>query len=124
MNIFAQATRAAVRFTTINGVLTLEQLWQLRLEALDVLAKELRKEVRAAEEDSFIAVAKVDGETQLKFDLVKHIIAVKLEEKREMEESKAKAAKRQVLLEALEAKQGEALRSMSEEELRKELKSL
>ena len=123
INMFEQATRLKLRFKSNNGVVTTEDLWDLPLSQLDGIAKDLRKELRDTE-DSFIEEKKSNANLELRFEVVKHVITTKLEERDAKAKAKEVAARRQVLLEALEKKQNAALDGMSAEDIQKELATL
>ena len=123
INMFEQATRLKLRFKSNNGMVTTEDLWDLPLSQLDGIAKELRKELRDTE-DSFIEEKKSNSQLELRFEVVKHVITTKLEERDAKAKAKEVAARRQVLLEALEKKQNAALDGMSAEDIQKELATL
>ena len=123
INMFEQATRLKLRFKSNNGMVTTEDLWDLPLSQLDGIAKDLRKELRDTE-DSFIEEKKSNANLELRFEVVKHVITTKLEERDAKAKAKEVAARRQVLLEALEKKQNAALDGMSAEDIQKELATL
>lgn len=123
MELFAIATRNKVRFSTIKGVLSTEDLWSLTLEQLNTIAIGLNKELKETEV-SFISSTKTNDLLKLKFDVVKFIIDVKLAEKEEKKDKAEKAAKKQQLLELINNKENETLQSLSIDELRKQLEQL
>ena len=58
-NIFEAATRKALRFATERGPVTVEQLWQMPLQAknlfdLDSVAKDCNAKVKSFAEESFV----------------------------------------------------------------------
>ena len=123
INLFEQATRLKLRFKSNNGNVSTEDLWDLPLSQLDDIAKGLRKELRETE-DSFIEEKKSNAQLELRFEVVKHVITTKLAERDAKAQAKEKAARRQVLLEALEKKQNAALDGMSADDIKKELEAL
>jgi len=126
MNIFEKASRNKVRFTTEKGLLTTEQLWDLSLTALDKIARAVNSELKAVTEESFINITpdRRKGEFELQLDILKFVIAVKMEAKEKAEIAAEKAAKRKRLIEALNEKENEELGKMSKEDILKELESL
>jgi len=123
-DLFIQATRQAIRFNH-KGQITVEDLWHLGLETLDIVAKGLYKQLQENVDISFInGTTKSDKAVQLKFDIVKYIISVKLEEKETARIQAEKAHKRQHLAQLIFDKQNEVLSSKSLEELQAELDSL
>lgn len=118
MSIFEKATRERVRFSSSKGSLCVEDLWQLSLESLNSIAKDTNKELKATEEEDFIGTKPRTNPTlQLKMDILKRIIEVKLEEK----EAKAKRAERNAKLANLKQlaneKSAEAMQGKSLEEI-------
>lgn len=131
INIFEQASRIALRFSTVKGELTVEQLWQLPLTSnsgfdLDTLAKRLNAAVKETAEESFVSVAvnPANERLTLAFDLVKHVIAVKIAENAAKRDAAAISAKRAELKEILAEKLTEQTRSLSVEDLNKQLAAL
>ena len=130
--MFEKATRQQLRFTTKKGLLSVEDLWTLPLKAsfnaqvdLDEVAKTVHQELKTSEEISFVApVTASNTAAQLKMDIVKHIIAVKLAEKAVSEKAKETKEKKQKILEAIARKQDEALVNSSVEDLQRMLDSL
>ena len=123
--MFEKATRIKLRFKTSRGVVTTEDLWDLPLTVLDELAVGLNKKLKETTEESFIKAKSPDTSLiELRFNIVKHIIDVKLAE----DEAKAKAAKvrqeRSRLLDLIERKKTQELEGKSVEELYEELKKL
>lgn len=123
-NLFEQASRLKLRFDTTKGLLTTEDLWDLPLKAvrkeanLDDLAKALYKEVKEAEEPSFVEDKSPASEKlDLMFELVKYIINVKKAEEAARKQEAAKAESRQEILELIHEKKKEARKNLSIEEL-------
>ena len=129
--MFEQASRLKLRFSTSLGSLTVEDLWDLPLlslnrgACLDEVAKALNREVKASTEDSFVLKKdEVDIVVQIKFDIVKHIIEVKLAEV-EVESNRVEIkAKKQRIMAIMENKEDENLQSKSAEELQDLLDAL
>ena len=128
MSIFEKASKAKLRFIITKGVITTEDLWDLKLEDLDKIAVSLRKQVKESEEESFIKTTSsksiVTQETELKFEIVKHIITVKLAEKEARVLAAEKRAKRAQLIELIGKKELTNLESKSIDDLKKELAEL
>ena len=124
MSIFEQASRTKFRFKTDRGVLAIEDLWDLPLGDLDDMAVSLHKHVTDNQTRSFIKEKKEDKTLKMRFDIVKHILDVKLEEK----ENKTKAAvtklQRKKLMQAIAAQEDKVLSEASVDDLKKQLKEL
>ena len=130
MSIFEQASRAKLRFPSIKGELTTEQLWDIPLQSktgfdLDNIAKAVNREVKAVTEESFVTeVNPANTRLTLAFDVVRHVIAVKIKEASIAAERHNKIAERDKLLDILADKQDAALKQLSPEEIQKRLREL
>lgn len=123
--MFDKATRLKLRFESNKGLLSVEQVWDLSLTALNEMAKSLSRQVKAAEtdEEDFIGTkSAVDSELQLRFDVVKHIIGVKLKERDDSKDAAERKANNQVILELIQRKKQQELEGKSVEELEALLK--
>lgn len=124
MSIFEQATRNKVRFA-FKGNLSVEDLWDLRVEDLDAIYRELNGQLKQANEDSLLAKPTRAAETlALKVEIVKHIVTVKLAEAEEKKTAAQKLAQKRRITEILAEKQDQALSQKTEDELRKMLEEL
>lgn len=123
--LFEKATRARLRFKVANGQVGTEDLWELPLERLDTLAKALNKEVKESAEESFIKTRSRASETlQLKFDVVKHVIDVKLAEKEAAKDAAERLQRKALLKEIIAKKELSGLEEKSIEDLKKELEAI
>lgn len=129
--MFEKASRKKLRFETLKGNLTAEDLWDLPLLtrgnglSLDNIAKGLNKQIKEADEDSFVVEKSTANTTlELKFDIVKYIIKVKLEEKEIRENLLAKKAQKEKILSIISKKEDESLENTSLEDLKKMAESL
>lgn len=124
MNIFEKATREKTRFC-FKGLVSVEELWDLSLEYLDSLWCELESELEKLPKKSLLATnTKQRDEIEFKQEIIKYIVETKKAEKLANEQSKANAAKKQMVLDIIEQKKNEDLKSMSLEELTKLAESL
>ena len=131
MNLFEIATRKAYRFSSLKGELTVEQLWQLPLTSkggtdLDTLAKGINRELKAQEEESFVATSTNPqrGILENKLEILKHIISVKQAEIAAANKRAANTQERQKLEELLAKKNDQLLEGLSAEEIQKKLDAL
>jgi len=130
--MFDLATRQKLRFDTMRGSLSVEELWDLPLTSptgkpnLDSIALDLHQQLRGTGDVvSFVDEgARADKTVQLKFDVVKHIIDTRKQEARTALDARKRAETKQQLLAALERKQTSAIDAMSEEDLRKRIAEL
>lgn len=118
MNIFEQAVRDKVRFNCGKGLCSVEDLWDLDLRTLDNLAQGYYKRLQEGTSVSFIAETNTeDTLTKLQFDLVKHVIDVKLAERDAAKLARERKAQKQEILAIIADKKSEALKGKSLEEL-------
>ena len=127
--MFEKASRLKLRFDTSRGQVSVEDLWRMPLTnsegfCLDTVAIEVNGQLKQKGESFVAPVSTEDSVLNLKLDILKHIIAVKLKEIQEKEDALAKKQKKEYLLSILKEKQNEALKSMSMEDLEKELNAL
>lgn len=131
MNIFEQATRQALRFSSMAGSLSTEQLWDLPLTKrdgfdLDTIAKTVNAQLKTLSEESFVTKSQnpAKDSLELKLEILKHIIAVKLKEAEDRRNAAERATERQKLLDILAEKQDGALKELSVEDIQKRLAEL
>jgi len=92
---------------------------------LDDIAKELHHQLKNGDDISFVIQSKKSDETiQLKFDIVKHIIDVRLAEQSAAETLRSNKEKKQQLLAIIAQKENEGLMNTSLDELKKMAESL
>lgn len=130
-DMFEKASRLKIRFNSIKGQLTVEQLWDLPLTAnngfsLDGVAKEANAELKAAGEESFVTTTRAPGVTklELKMELIKHVIAVRLAENEAARTDAERATERERIRSALRDRQNEELQGLPKEDLEKRLREL
>ena len=128
MNIFRKAASIELRIQTSRGAVTVEDLFTLPLTgeySLDALAKLVNKRLKESEEESFVkVVAPVESLDSLRLDILKDIIAQRLEEKELRENAVLKKAKKAKLVRLLAKRQDETLDNLSEEDILKQLDEL
>ena len=77
MNIFERATREKTRFC-FKGLVSVEELWDLSLEYLDLLWCELESELEKLPKKSLLATnTKQRDEIEFKQEIIKHIVETK-----------------------------------------------
>jgi hypothetical protein len=130
-NIFERASRLKLRFDTPKGLITAEDLWDLPLTSgtgkanLDDVARGLHRELKEANTQSFVLKpAKADDDLQTAFDVVKHVIDIRLAENEEARVKTENREKKQRILELISRKQDEALGAKSVEELQEMVTAL
>lgn len=123
--MFEEATRLKLRVQTQKGSLGVEDLWDLSLTQLNEVAKSLKRQLKASEEEDFLKeVSKENSTLELRFNIVLHILRTKQKEREEARDSAARKAEKQKVLEVLARKQDQALESLTEEQLREKLAAL
>lgn len=122
-NIFEAATKGKYRFP-FKGMISVEDLWDLKLQDLDSVFKSLNKQKKQNDEESLLQVKTAeDQELDNKIQIVKYIVKFKQEEIEERLQAKNKKEYNQKLLELIERKQNEELAGKSIEELQAMLKA-
>lgn len=123
-NLFEIATRNRYRFN-YKGVMTVEDLWSLRVEDLDAIFKALNRQKKTADEDSLLAAKSAeDQDLANKIDIVRYIVSVKLAEAAERVSAAEKKAQRDKIMEIVAKKKDKALEDMGIEDLMKKLEEL
>ncbi|MCP3967524.1 MAG: hypothetical protein GY718_14425 [Lentisphaerae bacterium] len=117
--MFEQASRLKLRFN-YKGVHSTEDLWEMPLEALDTLFKELNAQMKTQEEESLLETrSNEDKILALKIGIIKHVVETRLREQKVRENEVEKATKKQKLLGIIAEKQDASLHDMSVEDLAK-----
>ena len=123
--MYKKALRTKMRFSTTKGKLTTEDLFDLSLVDLNNLALVLDKKLSETPRKSFISdIAPDTQEDELRFNIVKDIITLKLAERNAAQNAKAKAAEKAQLMEILHRKKNEALENLSVAEIEAKLAEL
>ena len=126
--LFEAASRLKLRFASNVGQLSVEDLWDLPLTSatkanLDAIAVELNRQLKGTEE-SFVSTGKKNAVLELKFEVVKHIIGVRVAEDQAKLEEQSRKAKKAQIADLIEEKKSEGLKNMSLEDLEKLAASL
>ena len=124
INLFEIATRKKFRFP-YKGMISVEDLWDLSVNNLDTVFKALNAESKQANEESLLATKSAeDTILDMKINIVKHIVNVKLAEANERQLAAAKREQKRKLEELIANKQDEALQNKSVEDLQEMLAAL
>ena len=122
MSIFKQAAKEKLRFSTRQGMLSAEQLYELKLTPLANIVRSLKKELKKDNDDdlSFLdeGSTPVDATLQLKFEIAKAIYLDKKEERDAAKNAAEKKAHNEKIMELIAKKQDEDLGSKSVDELK------
>jgi hypothetical protein len=129
--VFELASRLKVRYDTIAGVLSPEDLWDLPLSSdndlkvtLDALAKKYSKYVESTQESFVLKPPKKSKLIQLQLDLILQVIKVRLEEADAAKTARDLKAKKQQIMDLIVKKENDALGETSLEDLKKQLEQL
>lgn len=124
VNLFEVATKNKTRFP-YRGSVSVEDLWDLSLTALDSVFKTLNAQVKQSKEESLLSTkSKEDEVLENQIEIVKYIVSVKLAEKAAREDALEKKEKKQKIMQIMATKQDEALQNASMEDLQKMLNEL
>lgn len=122
---YKEAIRENWKFKTINGLLSVGQLFTASDEALIKLEEDLKEEVKLSKKPNrFQKSAKKDKTLKSKLDIVSDVIDTLIAEREEASDILAVKAEEQKLLGLLKEKEDEELKSLSKEELQKKLDKL
>lgn len=129
--MFEKAARLKLRFNSSKGQLSIEELWDLPLTSqtgkanLDDIARDLHSQLKNDSEVSFVHKdRKSDPAAQLAFDIVKHVIEVRLAENEQALAAKTNAEKKQQLMALITQKENAQLQDMPLEDLKKMVEAL
>lgn len=122
--MFEIAVRNKFRFP-FKGAISVEDLWDLSVQQLDGIFKTLKSQEQKAQEESLLETRTPEDEVlKIKIDIIRHIVAVKLEEANQAARAKETRDQKQKILGILAEKQDEDLRNKTPEELRAMLEQL
>ena len=124
--MFEKASRIGLRYETPQGLLTVEDLWKLPLTStrtgranLDDIAVAMFRQLKESDTESFVKkAAKKDDTTQLAFDIVKHIIDIRMAEDEAAAVQRANKEKKRRILEIIAQKEDAQLFDASLDELK------
>ena len=118
MNLFEIASREKYRFP-YNGLISVEDLWDLTMPQLDRVYKTLSKESKTQGEDSLMDEVTIDKRLTDMIEIVKHVFSVKQEEAEARKAAAENKKKRERIAEIVAQKEYEALNNLSVDELKK-----
>lgn len=125
MSIFKEASRTKLRVNTSVGQLSVEQLWDLSLNKLSTIIKNVNKELKKDDDNelTFLDETKtVDRVQQLTFDVLKEIYTTKKAEQDAAKEAASRKEFNEKINALIAKKQESKLESLSEEDLQALLK--
>lgn len=128
--MFEKASRLKLRFITIKGDVTVEDLWDMKLTSrngfdLDSVAKSLNTAVKESGEESFVVKRNTKNAVlELKFEIVKHIIDVKIAEAEASERAVEIKAEKEMYDGLIAEKENDGRKEMCLEDLKKKRAAL
>ncbi len=125
-NIFERATRRKLRFASNRGQsLSVEELWQLSLEDLDKIAVAVNEDLQKETKKSFLPNKnRVETHNALRLEILTYIMSVRLAED-DAQKTRAEIRAQLAMLEEVAAnKTGEAFKSMTLEDINKQIAEL
>lgn len=131
VDIFEFATRNKMRFASVRGALSVEQLWDVPLRSTDgfnlnAVAKGANEDVKNASEENFVETTRTSAHVYIEtgLEIVKHVISAKLAEEEAAKRRASNKIRKEKLLAVLAEKQDGKLSEMSERELKKQIADL
>lgn len=123
-NIFEYAVENKLRFP-YKGSVSVEDLYDLNTTELDSIYKTLKREAKKADEESLLDTkSKEDVTLSVKIEIIKHIVAKKLEQIEARNKAIRNKEQKDKILAVMAQKQEESLHGKSIEELTKMLADL
>ena len=126
-DFYKLASQLKIRYRSAQGLITVEDLWGISLEALDQICVFLYRAVNSKQEAvSFLKEVK-SAETEkdeVAFAVAKDILDTRVAKRTREEEKLANKREREKLLDIIESKKNQELTDMSMEELQKRVAEL
>jgi len=117
--MFEKAARLKLRFN-FKGILNVEDLWDLSLESLDLIYKNLSAEAKKFKETSLLDIKTEEDEViALKLTLVEYVFKTLAAEKQARKDAFEIKARKAKILNIIAEKEDEGLKNMSLDELKK-----
>jgi hypothetical protein len=116
--MFELASRSKLRFS-YRGLISTEDLWDLKPEALDEIYRSTNAELKEMSEDSLLEKKQTGAEVlELQVAIVKHVFEVRVAEAEAKKDAGERKAKKERILEIIAKKQDEDLEGKSLDELK------
>lgn len=130
ISLFEYTTRNKLRFQSVKGELTIEQLWDVPLRSrddfnLNAVAKVAHKALEETEKN-FVETAKTVEHTrrEVVLEAIKYVIDAKINEEKAAATRAERRQEKEKLLGILAEKQAGKLSELSERELEKRIRAL
>lgn len=123
--MYKKASQLKLRFETVKGSLSAEQLWDLSMSDLSGAIKKVKKILKKSDDDelSFLEDGNVpDTLNELRFAILKDVYLTRKKEAEDAMTELDKKQHNQKILELIASKKNEELQGKSVEELEKLLK--
>ena len=118
-NLFEYAAKEKLRFPYSKGNISTEDLFDLNVEELDKIYRNLRKQTKDREEESLLASkTKEDTKIEVMTEIVKYVVSYKQDLTDRAKARREKRERDKRILEILAEKEDNDLKSKSPEELR------
>ena len=123
--LFEKASRLKLRIN-YKGVCSVEDLWDVSLIELNKMFQGLTMQLKNTQGESLLEVVKTKANKliELKIEIVRHIVKIKLEEQKARMDRKKKAELKQKYLAMIATKQDEVEQGKTIEELTKLIEEL
>lgn len=122
--LFEKANEQKIRFE-YNGLISVEDLYDLSVEDLDSIYKKLSVEKKNLSEDSLLKDKKSETTTlDLKIEIITYIVNLKLDKAKKQKELADKKLQKEKLMSILAKKQDSELEGKSVDELKDMINSL
>jgi hypothetical protein len=122
--MFELAVRTKMRFP-FKGLVSVEDLWDLSVENLDLVFKTLNSQVKQVKEESLLnKKTQEDKMLDMQIEIVKYIVKTKLDEESARLQEREQREKKQKIMSVLANKQEQDLLNKSVDELKEMLDSL
>lgn len=125
VDVLLEAMKASMRFDTLNGQLTIEDLTKKTIKQLEPIVLGLRKQKEEVGEYSYTETRTTQQQTlELKFQIAEYILLSKIEAEKARRQKSEVMAQMAQLQQLLDEKKQAALHDLSTEELERQLEAL
>ena len=124
-DLFIQASRRKLRFSSSKGSLGIDDLWDLSLPSLDAIAVNLDEQIQKVGKKSFLAKRAASTlELDIAFEIVKFVLETRVAENEASKLKADKEAQKAFLTNLLKEKQMDEIKGLSAEEIQKKIEAL
>jgi hypothetical protein len=116
--MFEKASRLKLRFPYFRGVCNVEDLWDLPVEELDKIYQTVNQGLRCLQENSLLEKNNNHELLELKVDILKYIVIVKMAEKEDKENELVRKEQKRQIDEIIAKKENAALEGKTIDELK------